>query len=132
MSTPMHALAFVALVVPDYDEALAFYLGVLGFELLEDRAMPEPGKRWVTVRPRGGGCGLLLARAANETQRQAIGRQSGGRVFLFLHTDDFARDHAAWRARGVRFREAPREESFGTVAVFEDPYGNAWDLIQPR
>ena len=132
METPAHTLALVALVVPDYDEALAFYVGVLGFEPIEDRAMPEQGKRWVTVRPRGGGCGLLLARAANETQRQAIGRQSGGRVFLFLHTDDFARDHAAWRARGVRFREAPREEAYGTVAVFEDPWGNAWDLIQPR
>jgi catechol 2,3-dioxygenase-like lactoylglutathione lyase family enzyme len=127
-----HTLAFVALVVRDYDEALDFYVGVLGFELLEDRAMPEQGKRWVSVRPRGGGCGLLLARAANEEQRAAIGRQTGGRVFLFLHTDDFARDHAAWSARGVRFREAPREEAYGTVAVFEDLYGNAWDLIQPR
>ena len=128
----MHTLAQIALVVRDYDEALAYYVGVLGFELVEDRPMPEPGKRWVSVRPRGGGCGLLLARAANEAQRAAIGNQSGGRVFLFLHTDDFARDHAAWSARGVRFREAPREEAYGTVAVFEDLYGNAWDLIQPR
>ena len=127
-----HHLAFIALVVRDYDEALDYYVGVLGFELVEDRPMPEQGKRWVSVRPRGGGCGLLLARAANEEQRAAIGRQSGGRVFLFLHTDDFARDHAAWSARGVRFREAPREEAYGTVAVFEDLYGNAWDLIQPR
>jgi catechol 2,3-dioxygenase-like lactoylglutathione lyase family enzyme len=126
------ALAQVALVVRDYDEAIAYYVGILGFELLEDRAMPEAGKRWVSVRPRGGGCALLLARAANARQAEAIGKQSGGRVFLFLHTDDFARDHAAWSARGVRFREAPREEAYGTVAVFEDLYGNAWDLIQPR
>ena len=126
------ALVQVALVVRDYDEAIAYYVGVLGFELLEDRAMPEQGKRWVSVRPRGGGCALLLARAANARQEEAIGNQSGGRVFLFLHTDDFARDHAAWIARGVRFREAPREEAYGTVAVFEDLYGNAWDLIQPR
>jgi len=125
-------LAFIALVVRDYDEALAWYVGVLGFELVEDRAMPEQGKRWVSVRPRGGGCGLLLARAANAEQRAAIGRQTGGRVFLFLHTDDFRRDYADWQAKGVRFREAPREEAYGTVAVFEDLYGNAWDLIQPR
>jgi catechol 2,3-dioxygenase-like lactoylglutathione lyase family enzyme len=127
-----HSLACVALVVREYDEALDFYVGVLGFELLEDRPVPEQGKRWVMVRPRGGGCALLLARAATPEQAAAIGRQGGGRVFLFLHTDDFARDHAAWRARGVRFREAPREESYGTVAVFEDLYGNAWDLVQPR
>ena len=127
-----HALVQLALVVRDYDEAIAYYVGILGFELLEDRAMPEPGKRWVSVRPRGGGCALLLARAATPRQAEAIGNQSGGRVFLFLHTDDFARDHAAWSAKGVRFREAPREEAYGTVAVFEDLYGNAWDLIQPR
>jgi catechol 2,3-dioxygenase-like lactoylglutathione lyase family enzyme len=126
------SLVQIALVVRDYDEAIAYYVGILGFELLEDRAMPEPGKRWVSVRPRGGGCALLLARAANPRQAEAIGNQSGGRVFAFLHTDDFARDHAAWSARGVRFREAPREEAYGTVAVFEDLYGNAWDLIQPR
>jgi catechol 2,3-dioxygenase-like lactoylglutathione lyase family enzyme len=127
-----HALVQVALVVRDYDEAIGFYVGVLGFELLEDRAMPEQGKRWVSVRPRGGGCALLLARAATPRQAEAIGNQSGGRVFAFLHTDDFARDSAAWRAQGVRFREAPREEAYGTVAVFEDLYGNAWDLIEPR
>ena len=125
-------LAKIALLVREYEEALDFYVGVLGFELTEDRAVPEQGKRWVTVRPRGGGCELLLARAATPEQREAIGRQSGGRVFLFLHTDDFARDHAAWLARGVHFRESPREEAYGTVAVFEDLYGNAWDLIQPR
>jgi len=124
-------LAFIALVVRDYDEALAYYVGVLGFELVEDRAMPA-GKRWLSVRPRGGGCGLLLARAANAEQQAAIGRQTGGRVFLFLHTDDFHRDYEGWKAKGVRFRETPREEAYGTVAVFEDLYGNAWDLIQPR
>jgi len=127
-----HALVQIALVVRDYDEAIAYYVGILGFELLEDRAMPEPGKRWVSVRPHGGGCALLLARAATPRQAEAIGNQSGGRVFLFLQTDDFVRDHAAWSAKGVRFREAPREEAYGTVAVFEDLYGNAWDLIQPR
>ena len=127
-----HELAFVALVVRDYDEAIAYYVGLLGFELLEDRYMPEQDKRWVSVRPRGSACGFVLARAANESQAAAIGRQGGGRVFLFLHTDDFARDHAAWRARGVRFREAPREEAYGRVAVFEDLYGNAWDLVQAR
>jgi catechol 2,3-dioxygenase-like lactoylglutathione lyase family enzyme len=128
----MHTLAFVALLVREYQEALDFYVGVLGFELVEDRPVPAQDKRWVTVRPRGGGAGLLLARASTPEQRAAIGRQAGGRVFLFLHTDDFARDHAAWRARGVRFVEAPREEAYGTVAVFEDLYGNRWDLIQPR
>ena len=127
-----HTLAKIALLVRDYEEALAYYVGILGFELTEDRAVPGQGKRWVTVRPRGGGCELLLARASTAEQQAAIGRQSGGRVFLFLHTDDFARDYAAWSARGVRFREAPREEAYGTVAVFEDLYGNAWDLVQPR
>jgi catechol 2,3-dioxygenase-like lactoylglutathione lyase family enzyme len=124
-------LACIALLVRDYDEAIAYYTGVLGFELVEDRPM-EAGKRWVRVRPRGGGCSLLLARAANQEQAQAVGRQTGGRVFLFLHTDDFARDYREWSAAGVRFREPPREEAYGTVAVFEDLYGNAWDLIQPR
>jgi len=124
-------LAYIALVVRDYDEAIAYYTGVLGFELVEDRPMAA-GKRWVTVRPRGGGCGLLLARAANEAQARAVGRQTGGRIFLFLHTDGFARDFAAWSAAGVRFREPPRQEPYGTVAVFEDLYGNAWDLIEPR
>ena len=124
-------LAMLSLLVRDYDEALAFYVGVLGFELVEDRPMPEQDKRFVIVRPRGGGCALVLARAANDEQRARIGDQTGGRVFLFLHTDDFARDHAAWRAQGVRFREPPRAEAYGTVAVFEDLYGNLWDLIEP-
>ena len=126
-------LALVSVVVPDYDEGIAFYVGVLGFRLVEDTALAEPGKRWVVVAPEGsGGSGLLLARAATEEQRSRIGNQTGGRVFLFLHTDDFARDHAAFRARGVRFLEEPRHEPYGTVAVFEDLYGNKWDLVQPR
>ena len=121
----------VALVVRDYDEALAWYVDVLGFERLcdEDRG---GGKRWVLVAPPGGqGTALLLARAVTPRQASRVGDQTGGRVFLFLHTDDFARDHAAMQARGVRFVEAPRHEAYGTVAVFEDLYGNRWDLLQP-
>ena len=132
LSVSAHVLAKIALLVRDYEEALDYYVGILGFEVTEDRAVPEQGKRWVTVRPRGGGCELLLARAATPVQQAAIGNQSGGRVFLFLHTDDFHRDYAGWKAKGVRFREAPREEAYGTVAVFEDLYGNAWDLVEPR
>jgi catechol 2,3-dioxygenase-like lactoylglutathione lyase family enzyme len=124
-------LAKLALVVRDYDEAIAWFRDVLGFELVEDRPT-GPDKRWVVVRPQGSACALLLARAATEVQAQAIGRQAGGRVFLFLETDDFHRDYEAYRARGVNFREAPRREAFGTVAVFEDLYGNPWDLIGPR
>ena len=122
-------LSLVALLVGDYDEAIAFYVGALGFVLREDRPLGGD-KRWVVVAPPGGGGGLLLARAADDRQRQAVGDQAGGRVFLFLETDDFARDHAAFRARGVRFVEAPRREPYGTVAVFEDLYGNRWDLIE--
>ncbi|MEM7309538.1 MAG: VOC family protein [Planctomycetota bacterium] len=124
----------VTLVVRDYDEALAFYVGKLGFELLEDRPLEpgEGGKRWVLVAPPGGaGCALLLARAAGEAQAARAGDQTGGRVAFFLETDDFARDHVALLARGVRFREEPRTEPYGTVAVFEDLYGNLWDLIEP-
>lgn len=125
-------LACVAVVVRDYDEAIAFYTGRLGFHLVEDTPLGD-GKRWVQVAPPGPGGGrLLLARAKNAREAAAVGNQSGGRVFLFLHTDDFARDHAAFRARGVRFLEEPRQESYGTVAVFEDLYGNKWDLVQPR
>ena len=123
-------LAHVAIVVRDYDEAIAWYTRALGFELVEDSPR-GPGKRWVVVAPRGGaGCSLLLARAANEAQASRIGNQTGGRVFLFLHTDDFRRDHAAMRAAGVHFIEEPRSESYGLVAVFEDLYGNRWDLIE--
>lgn len=129
------SLAMIALVVADYDEAIAWYTGVLGFELLEDTALAE-GKRWVVVAPPGqgaaGGTRLLLARATNEAQASRVGNQAGGRVFLFLRTDDFARDYAAWRARGVEFTEEPRHEAYGTVVVFKDLYGNKWDLVGPR
>ena len=126
----MARLGAVSLLVHDYDEALAFYVGKLGFEPVEDADM-EGGRRWVTVRPRGGQTSLLLAKATTPEQTARVGDQAGGRVWLFLETDDFARDHAAFSAAGVRFREAPRREPYGMVAVFEDLYGNAWDLIQP-
>ena len=121
-----------ALLVRDYDGALAYYAGVLGFEILEDTPLGG-GKRWVRVRPRGSkGAGLLLARAATPEQQSAVGRQAGGRVLFFLHTDDFRRDYQAFSERGVRFIESPREEPYGTVVVFEDLYGNRWDLVQPH
>ena len=124
-------IANVTLVVGNYDEAIAFYRDALGFELLEDTDLGE-GKRWVRVAPRGAQTALLLAQADGEAQRAAIGNQTGGRVGFFLHTDDFARDHARMRAAGVRFNEEPRHEAYGTVAVFEDLYGNLWDLIEPK
>lgn len=123
-------ISALALVVPDYDEALAFYVGKLGFRLVED--IDQGRKRWVTVEPSGGGVRLVLARAESEAQRAAIGNQAGGRVFLFLQTDDFARDHAALLAAGITFEEAPRHEAYGIVAVWRDPFGNRWDLIGPR
>ena len=123
-------LGYVALVVRDYDEALAYFTGVLGFALIEDTHL-ENGKRWVLVAPAdSNGTSLLLARAATPEQTTRIGNQTGGRVFLFLHTDDFWRNYEAMKARGVKFTCAPREESYGTVAVFEDLYGNRWDLLQ--
>ena len=125
-------LGLVSLVVRDYNEALAFYIGTLGFTLIEDTFIPEQNKRWVVVAPPGpGGCRLLLARAANDEQRSRVGNQTGGRVSLFLFTDDLARDHAAYRAKGVQFVREPKRESYGTVAVFQDLYGNLWDLLQP-
>ena len=124
-----HIAAF-SLLVRDYDEAIAFYVGKLGFELSED-AERGGGKRWVRVTPRGGQTSLLLARAVTDEQRAAVGNQSGGRVWLFLETDDLMRDHDAWLAAGVHFRETPRHEAYGKVVVFEDLYGNAWDLIEP-
>jgi catechol 2,3-dioxygenase-like lactoylglutathione lyase family enzyme len=125
------ALALTTLLVNDYDEAIAWYTGPLGFSLREDTPLGD-GKRWVVVAPPGSpGAGLLLARAATEEQRAAVGRQAGGRVFLFLHTDDFRADYARMRAAGVHFRETPREEPYAIVAVFEDLYGNPWDLLQP-
>jgi len=126
----MSRLGAVSLLVRDYDEAIGFYVGKLGFDLSEDTDMGG-GKRWVTVRPKGGDAALLLAKATTPEQVARIGDQAGGRVWLFLETDDFVRDHAAWTAAGVTFREAPRHEPYGVVAVFEDLYGNAWDLIQP-
>ena len=134
MSDRQQRLALVSVVVRDYDEAIAFYCNTLGFSLVEDSYQPAQDKRWVVVAPPGsaGGAQLLLARASNETQAARIGNQTGGRVFLFLYTDDFARDHAAYRAQGVRFVREPKEEPYGTVAVFEDLYGNLWDLVQPR
>ena len=125
-----HRLSLVSLLVRDYDEAIAFYVGKLGFELGEDTRLSNE-KRWVVVGPEGGQASLLLAKAVGEQQTAAIGRQGGGRVFLFLETDDFVRDHARYLAAGVAFREQPRQEPYGTVAVFEDLYGNPWDLIEP-
>lgn len=126
---PQH-LGSLALLVRDYDEAIAWFTQKLGFHLLEDTPLTAE-KRWVRVAPPGATeTSLLLARAVGPEQQAAVGRQSGGRVFLFLHTDDFWRDYAAYRERGVHFREKPREESYGTVAVFEDLYGNAWDLLE--
>ncbi len=147
------SIGHVTLLVRDYDEALAFYCDVLGFTLVEDTAIPEQGKRWVLIAPPGaprdagdgpgptgehGGTGpatapgtqLLLARAVGAEQVSRIGNQTGGRVFLFLHTDDFWRDYRDFRARGVVFVREPTEERYGTVAVFEDLYGNLWDLVQ--
>jgi catechol 2,3-dioxygenase-like lactoylglutathione lyase family enzyme len=128
----MQRLALVTLVVSDYDEAIDYYVRILGFTLREDTPMAD-GKRWVVVLPPGSaGTGLLLARAANDRQRQAVGHQTGGRVFLFLHTDDFDRDYAAYTERGVSFVEQPRQESYGRVVVFTDLYGNRWDLVEPN
>ena len=123
----------VALVVRDYDEALDFHVGTLGFTLVEDTYIPEQDKRWVVVAPPGSSeSRLLLARAVGEEQSSRIGNQTGGRVFLFLHTDDFWRDFRTYTAKGVVFAREPKEESYGTVAVFTDLYGNLWDLIQLR
>ena len=123
-----HIGAF-SLLVRDYDEAIAFYVGKLGFNLTEDSDRGG-GKRWVRVTPKGGQTSLLLARAVNDAQRATVGAQAGGRIWLFLETDDFQRDHTALLAAGVHFREEPRHEPYGVVAVFDDLYGNGWDLIQ--
>jgi len=123
-------IAHLALVVRDYDEAIRFYTEKLLFRLIEDTILSET-KRWVLIAPPGSTeCCLLLARASNPEQQQAIGRQTGGRVFLFLHTDDFWRDYNRMQTAGIRFVRSPIEESYGIVAVFEDLYGNLWDLIQ--
>ena len=125
-------IATIALVVGNYDEAIAFYCGKVGFTLVADTPL-GPGRRWVLVAPPGdGGARLLLAEASTPEARAAIGNQAGGRVMLFLETDDFARDFAAMSEKGVTFLEAPRYEAYGSVAVFADLYGNKWDLIEPR
>lgn len=123
-------LGQLSLLVKDYDEAIQYYTTILGFELLEDTQMSET-KRWVRVSPPGSTCHLLVAKAADETQISQIGLQAGGRVFLFLYTDDFWRDYKSYTSRGVEFIREPSEEAYGIVSVFKDLYGNLWDLIQP-
>ncbi len=123
-------IATVAVMVADYDAAIAWYTAKLGFSLAQDIALGD-GKRWVVVEAQGG-ARLLLAKADGEAQRSRVGNQTGGRVFLFLETDDFARDYKTMADRGVQFQEKPRQETYGTVAVFADLYGNLWDLIEPN
>ena len=127
------AITLVSVVVRDYDEAIAFYVGTLGFTLVEDKYVPEQDKRWVVVAPPGATeSRLLLARASSEAQAQRIGNQTGGRVFLFLNTDDFQRDYRAYKAKGVEFVREAKDEPYGTVAVLKDLYGNLWDLVQRK
>ena len=131
----MQRLGMISLVVRDYNEALAFYVGKLGFTLIEDSFVPEQNKRWVVIEPPGAagqGAKLLLARGANELQQSRIGDQTGGRVFLFLHTDDFERDFQAYKAQGIEFLREPMDAPYGRVAVFKDLYGTLWDLIGPK
>ncbi|MCF6325869.1 MAG: VOC family protein [Devosiaceae bacterium] len=124
-------ISAISLVIPDYDAAIDFYVGVLNFTLKSDSVLPD-GKRWVTVSPPGAKeCALLLALAIGDEQTSRIGNQTGGRVFLFLNTDDFERDYAAMKQKGVEFLQPPRHESYGRVVVFADPFGNKWDLIEP-
>jgi catechol 2,3-dioxygenase-like lactoylglutathione lyase family enzyme len=126
------SIGLTALLVRDYDEALEFYVGILGFTVVEDTFIAAQDKRWVIIAPAGSSeSALLLARAANPEQATRIGNQTGGRVFLFLHTDDFWRDYTAYKVRGVVFVRDPKAESYGMVAVFKDLYGNLWDLLQP-
>jgi catechol 2,3-dioxygenase-like lactoylglutathione lyase family enzyme len=122
-------LALLSLLVPEYEDGIAFFVGKMGWDLLEDTDLGG-GKRWVRVAPAAAQTGFLLARAVGDEQVATIGQQGGGRVWLFLQTDDFAADHAAMLAKGVHFEEAPRDEPYGQVAVFRDPFGNRWDLIQ--
>lgn len=127
------ALGLISLVVRDYDEAIEFFTGKLDFALVEDSYVPEQEKRWVVVAPPGsGGAQLLLGRASTPEQQSRIGSQTGGRVFLFLYTDDFWRDYECYRSRGIEFVRPPKQEPYGTVAVFKDLYGNLWDLLQPN
>ncbi len=125
------SIATIALLVREYDEALTYYTGMLGFEVVEDTKIND-GKRWIMVRPphATSGCALLLAKASNPGQSHSIGNQAGGRVFLFLETNNFDDDYRTYRARGVRFQEEPRHEAYGRVVVFEDIYGNRWDLLE--
>ena len=127
------SLGLVSLVVRDYDEALSFFIGKLGFDLVEDTFVPEQSKRWVAVSPPGASeSRLLLAKASSPEQESRVGQQTGGRVFLFLYTDDFWRDYEQYKAKGVEFVRPPKEEPYGVVAVFKDLYGNLWDLLQPK
>jgi catechol 2,3-dioxygenase-like lactoylglutathione lyase family enzyme len=127
------SLGLVSLVVRDYDEALEFYVGKLGFGLVEDTYIPEQSKRWLVVSPPGASeSRLLLARASSREQKSRIGAQTGGRVFLFLYTDDFWRDYERYKTMGIEFVRPPKEEPYGTVAVFKDLYGNMWDLLEPK
>jgi catechol 2,3-dioxygenase-like lactoylglutathione lyase family enzyme len=131
-----HGLFLVTLVVREYEEALAFFVGILGFHVIEDTPVPEQGKRWVVIAPPGragplGGARLLLARASTPEQQQAVGAQTGGRVGFFLSTDNIERDHAAWHAAGVEFVRPLLQQPYGRVTVFKDLYGNLWDLVQP-
>ena len=130
---PRQSLALTSVIVREYDEAIAFYVKVLGFTLVEDTPIPEQNKRWVVLAPAGAQeSRLLLARATGSEQESRVGNQTGGRVFLFLHTDDFWRDYNSYVAKGVSFVRTPSEEKHGTVAVFRDLYGNLWDLVQPK
>lgn len=122
-------ISALALIVPDYDQGIAFYRDVMGFRLVED--LDQGRKRWVTMEPPGGGVRIVIARAEGDRQIAAIGNQAGGRVWLFLQTDDFWRDHRRMKAAGVFFEEDPRVEPYGTVAVWQDPWGNRWDMIEP-
>ena len=125
-------IGLVSLVVDDYDNALAFFIGKLGFSLVEDTVVPEQSKRWLVVSPPGAdGSRLLLAQASNEEQKSRIGSQAGGRVFLFLYTDNFWRDYERYKANGIVFVREPKREAYGMVAVFKDLYGNLWDLLEP-
>jgi catechol 2,3-dioxygenase-like lactoylglutathione lyase family enzyme len=127
------SIGLVSLVIPDYEEAIAFYVGTLGFTLVEDTSVPEQDKRWVVVAPPGATeSKLLLARASSPEQLARVGNQTGGRVFLFLNTDDFDRDYASFKKSGVVFVREPSLQPYGMVAVFQDPWGNLWDLVQPR
>src|SRR5262245_32819510 len=133
MRDTKQCLGLVSLVVRDYDEALEFFAGKLGFEVVEDTPVPEQSKRWVAVSPPGAvESRLLLARASTPEQETHIGIQTGGRVFLFLYTDDFWSDYERYRANGVEFVRPPKQEPYGTVAVFRDVYGNLWDLLEPN